>query len=149
MLRSCWTNLRIPALVNCEKNDRVRCLLSGAFDWCGFFPLRVNKKKYQSLLFKSALHSALLTFSWENSSQCCFKGGKKFFAASTMHLRTYLENRAVGKSENPGGSSKVVGIICPPGWDRVNWSAKIWGYHGKPPALTALQKAVAARCFWR
>ena len=68
----------------------------------------VNKKKYQSLLFKSALHSALLIFSWENvdsknPSLYCFKGGKKFFAASTMHLRTYLKNKAVGKSENQGG----------------------------------------------
>ena len=84
-----------------------------------FFPHIVNKKKYQSLLFKSALHSALLIFSWENvnsknSSQYCFKEGKKFFAASTMHLRTYLKKKAVGKSENPGGqvASKVVGIIC-------------------------------------
>ena len=33
-----------------------------------------------------------------------FKEGKKFFAAkSTMHLRTYLKNKALGKSENPGG----------------------------------------------
>ena len=27
---------------------------------------------------------------------------------------------------------KYVGIICPSGWDRVNWSAKIWGCHGTP-----------------
>ena len=26
-----------------------------------------------------------------------------------------------------GASSSVVGIICPPGWNRVNWSAKNWG----------------------
>ena len=28
----------------------------------------------------------------------------------------------------------LMGIICPPppGWDRVNWSAKIWGCHGNP-----------------
>ena len=34
-----------------------------------------------------------------------------------------------GRSENRerGASSNVVGRICPPGWDRVNWSAKIWG----------------------
>ena len=25
-----------------------------------------------------------------------------------------------------GGSSNVVGIIYPPGWNRVNWSAKSW-----------------------
>ena len=45
-----------------------------------------------------------------------FKEGKKFFAASTMHLRTYLKNKAVGKSENRRGiSSKLVGIIFVPG----------------------------------
>ena len=24
----------------------------------------------------------------------------------------------------------MLAIICPPGWDRVNWSAKIFGYNG-------------------
>ena len=33
---------------------------------------------------------------------------------------------AVGRSENPrGASSNVVGITCLPGWNRVNWPAKI------------------------
>ena len=27
----------------------------------------------------------------------------------------------------------LVGIICPLGWDRVNWSAKIWGGGAAPP----------------
>ena len=37
---------------------------------------------------------------------------------------------AVGRFENPGCLYYLVGIIChPPGWDRVNWSTKIWGCH--------------------
>ena len=32
------------------------------------------------------------------------------------------ESKTVGRSGNPwGAGSIVVGIICPPGWDRVNW----------------------------
>ena len=34
-----------------------------------------------------------------------------------------------------------MGIICPPsyhGWDRVNWSAKIWGSNAPPPHLPQL-----------
>ena len=85
-----------------------------------FSPLNIiNKKKYQSLSFKSAYILLFLHFHGKNSknpSLCCFKEGKKFFAASTMHLRTYLKNKAVGKSENRRGiSSKLVGIICVPG----------------------------------
>jgi hypothetical protein len=26
----------------------------------------------------------------------------------------------------------MAGIICPPGWERVNWSANNWGCHGTP-----------------
>ena len=37
--------------------------------------------------------------------------------------------RVVGRSENPG-EQVVTGITCSPGWDRVNWSDKIGGYHG-------------------
>ena len=47
--------------------------------------------------------------------------------------------RAVGRSENPGMPLNIIclkyyllGIICPPEWDRVNWSAKFWGCHGNP-----------------
>ena len=41
--------------------------------------------------------------------------------------------RAVGRSENPG----VPVVIrwaksVPPGWNRVNWSVKIWVCHGTP-----------------
>ena len=32
-----------------------------------------------------------------------------------------------------GAISKVVGIICPPGWNRVNLSAKNWREEGKSP----------------
>ena len=56
--------------------------------------------------------------------------------------------RAVGRSENPGVPVNLVGLICPhPGWDRVNWFAKIWGCHGTPgtpgddrPAVVCGQK---------
>ena len=36
--------------------------------------------------------------------------------------------------------STVIGIICPPGWNRVNWFAKIWVCHGTPgtPGTTGL-----------
>ena len=40
--------------------------------------------------------------------------------------------RAVGRSENLGVSVLFGGHLNPPGWDRVNWSAKIWGCHGTP-----------------
>ena len=45
-----------------------------------------------------------------------------------------LGRRAGGGSENPGewATSNVVGIIWPLGWDRVNWPAKIWGWHETP-----------------
>ena len=32
-----------------------------------------------------------------------------------------------------GAISNVVGIICPPGWNRVNLSAKNWREEGKSP----------------
>ena len=49
----------------------------------------------------SYFHGKMLT--QKNPSLYCLEEGKKFFAASTMHLRTYLKNKAVGKSENPEG----------------------------------------------
>ena len=42
------------------------------------------------------------------------------------------------------GSSNVVGIICPPRWDRVNWSLKIWRCHGNP----RLQQACICCKLW-
>ena len=36
--------------------------------------------------------------------------------------------RKVWKFEGEGG------IICPSGWDRVNWSLQFWGGDGPPPA---------------
>ena len=36
-----------------------------------------------------------------------------------------------------GGGSNVVGIICPTGWNKVNWSAKNWGGQLPPPAPPA------------
>ena len=56
---------------------------------------------------------------------------RKFF-------RSYQGRRKVRKSG--GACSTVVGIICPPGWDRVNCSAKHWGGWSpqSPPLATAL-----------
>ena len=42
-----------------------------------------------------------------------------------MLLLRVQGRRKVWKS---GGASSN----APPSWDRVNWSAKIWGYHGTP-----------------
>ena len=39
-------------------------------------------------------------------------------------FRTIYVLRAVARSENTGAWITVVGIICPPGWDRVNGLAK-------------------------
>ena len=54
--------------------------------------------------------------------------------------------RAVGRSEDleEGGGwtpSDVVGMICPPGLDRVNWFEKKWGNHA-PPAPAPLAPAL-------
>ena len=49
--------------------------------------------------------------------------------------------RAVGRSENPREPVVMwrAGIICPgPGWDRVNWSAKIWGWSGTNSQIVSL-----------
>ena len=48
---------------------------------------------------------------------------------------TYLSTWSIEVSENRGvgASSNVVGIICPTGWDRVNWSAKILGVKAPRP----------------
>ena len=41
--------------------------------------------------------------------------------------------RAVGRFESPWGLELFGGDNwSPPGWDRVNWSNKIWGCHGNP-----------------
>ena len=54
--------------------------------------------------------------------------------ARNVHVKRHNRVRTVGRSENlgGGGSSNVVGIICPPGWDEINTSVKIWGCHGTP-----------------
>jgi hypothetical protein len=48
--------------------------------------------------------------------------------------------RAVGMSENHGvgWEGYVIGIICPPGWNRVNRSAKIWGLPASLPLPVSL-----------
>ena len=50
-------------------------------------------------------------------------------------LQRYF-GRAVGMSENPSGaSSNVVGITCLPGWNSVNWPAKIGRGGGRSSPL--------------
>ena len=47
-------------------------------------------------------------------------------------------SRAVARSENPVRAlSTVVGIICPPGGNRVNCSNKNWETHAPRPPLLA------------
>ena len=61
--------------------------------------------------------------------------------------------RAVRRSKNPGGggaSSNVVGLLPLPGWNRVNWSAKIWeglAPSPLPPAPTALPMSTKKKNF--
>ena len=47
--------------------------------------------------------------------------------------KSAILNRGVGRSENPGVPISFGGHNLPPlspGWDRVKWFAKIWGWHG-------------------
>ena len=48
--------------------------------------------------------------------------------ASLSCICTYQGRRKVWKSGR--ASVYMVGIICPPGWDRVNWPAQILRSHG-------------------
>ena len=56
--------------------------------------------------------------------------------------KTYMD---VGRSENLEGRLVIGGHNLPPGWDRVNWSAKIWECQAMappaPPAPTGLHLA--------
>ena len=89
-------------------------------------------------------------------SHCGFLGNRRFVwvrALSYLRLTTFAENqiaetderinqqcsscRAVETSENLRGGQSV---LCwtqsvPPGWDWVNWSAKIWAPPPPPPHL--------------
>ena len=58
-----------------------------------------------------------------------------FLNESLSEVRQAGGDRKGGKFQNPEGGSSidVVGTICPPGWDRVNRSAKVWGYCPPPP----------------
>ena len=68
--------------------------------------------------------------SWER-----IKLKKKIYTAQWKEVSTSTPpsqgHRKVWKSG--GASSNMVGIICPPGWERVNWSTKIWGVPWPPP----------------
>ena len=47
------------------------------------------------------------------------------------HASCVFKNKDIKKPTKSGrASDNVVGIIWPPGWNRVNWSAKIWGEGG-------------------
>ena len=47
-------------------------------------------------------------------------------------------------SKNLGGrgGSNVVGIICPTGWNRVNWSTKNWGGQLPPPSSYGISDCI-------
>ena len=53
-----------------------------------------------------------------------------FHCLSVCRLNDSSYCRAVGRSENPG--VPVVIRWAQSGWNRVNWSAKIWVCHGTP-----------------
>ena len=46
---------------------------------------------------------------------------------NTNELAAGQKRRDGGRSENLWGRLVMLVIICPSGWDRVNWSSKIWG----------------------
>ena len=64
--------------------------------------------------------------------------GGKGIKGSTVKLQSSVISMHLfnaGPSEGlkiRGCQYYLLGIICPLGWDRVNWSAKIWGCHGTP-----------------
>ena len=47
-------------------------------------------------------------------------------------VHSYNTGPSQGLKIQGGARSNVVGIMCPPGWDRVNWSTKILGCHSVP-----------------
>ena len=66
----------------------------------------------------------------------CHGGGKRIYFFSFQNFSAlHTTDRGVDSFLNSVGvGSSVRGIICPPGLNRVNWSAKIWA----PPGTTTL-----------
>ena len=71
-----------------------------------------NQVKMQIFYAKTLTHCALCTgFGWHDS----------ILVAVAAVLQ--VSSRSVGRFENPeggGANSKIVGLICPPGWIMVN-----------------------------
>ena len=65
-------------------------------------------------------------------TQYCFIRND-FIRRSTQIFCTFQGRRKFWKCGEPV-CSNLVGIICPPpsGWDKIRWSANIWGSHGTP-----------------
>ena len=66
-------------------------------------------------------------------SACCvlfIKTGRKKSTSIILLNIFVMVTRAVGRYENPGVPVVIRWAICPPGLDRVKWSAKI--RHGTP-----------------
>ena len=105
-----------------------------------------------NLILKNSIHLSI-EFCWhsflENHTERTIYIFRKLTWVSTRcsldgFLRLFqplqIVHRAVGRSENSGGArSNVVGIIWPPCWDRVNWSAKNGGKGAYAPSAPRLQ----------
>ena len=59
--------------------------------------------------------------------------------SAVIYAKYLLQGRHKVWKSGGGAWSTVVGIICPPGWDRVNCLAKNWGAKAPPPLATALR----------
>ena len=70
------------------------------------------------------------------------------------YTKNYIVRTCQGRSENLGGweSKNVVYIICPPNWDRVNGSAKVWplppGSDGPACKFKFLHHLNQGNCGW-
>ena len=53
--------------------------------------------------------------------------------SAVIYAKYLLQGRHKVWKSGGGAWSTVVGIICPPGWDRVNYLAKNWGAKAPPP----------------
>ena len=95
-------------------------------------------------LFSDSPTVSFLLPSFASSYEGCITQGYRITTASSLYahkepflhcpgLRGFLAG-PYESLEFRGASINVVGIFCPPrsGWNRVNWSAKIWGALAPP-----------------
>ena len=98
-------------------------------------------------LARTTLNRARKSTSKMQSPNCLHRDSGLSVASST---------RAVGSSENSrGGGEQVVLYLCLLGWDRVKWSAKIWGASVSPKYIKQERRAVQqeknqhSKSFWQ